>query len=77
MLTNTSSGSLWRLFQISGSLSRAQCLFHKELLDLPHYRTLIEQDLSRTFGDALQVTTTVWPGPTRPRRRGAFNPTPA
>lgn len=49
----------------------------KELLDLPHYRTLIEQDLSRTFGDTLRVTTTVWPGPARPRRRGAFNPTPA
>lgn len=54
-----------------------QHLFHKELLDLPEYRTLTEQEISKTFGVMLKLTTTLSPERGRPRRGGGFGPTPA
>lgn len=52
-------------------------LFHKELLDLPKYRTLTELELSRWFGVVLLVTTVLSPEPGRPRHWRGVGPAPA
>jgi hypothetical protein len=51
--------------------------FHQELLDMPDYRTCVEEELSRTFQVGLAVATSLHPESRGLRRHGGFGKTPA
>ena len=51
--------------------------FHKELLELPEYRSCVEKELSKTFGIELQVLTALHPERRGPRHKGMFGQAPA
>jgi hypothetical protein len=51
--------------------------FHQELLDIPDYRSCVEEELARTFRTQLSVVTTVHPERRGLRRNGVFGKTPA
>jgi hypothetical protein len=51
--------------------------FHRELLDMPEYRTCVEEELTRTFGVQLFVATAAHPDSRRLHRNGLFGNRPA
>jgi hypothetical protein len=51
--------------------------FHQELLDMPDYRSCVEEELARTFRIRLSVVTAVHPESRGVRRHGVFGKTPA
>ena len=51
--------------------------FHQELLDMPDYRSYVEEELTRTFGMQLSVVTAAYPESRGLRRPGVFGKAPA
>jgi hypothetical protein len=51
--------------------------FHQELLDLPDYRSCVEEELARTFQVRLSVVTAVSPANRHLPRQRPFRETPA
>jgi hypothetical protein len=51
--------------------------FHQELLDMPDYRSCVEEELARTFRMRLSVVTAMHPESRGLRRNGVFGKTPA
>jgi hypothetical protein len=51
--------------------------FHQELLDMPDYRSYLEEELARTFQVPLSVVTALYPESRGLHRKGAFGKTPA
>jgi hypothetical protein len=51
--------------------------FHQELLDLPDYRSCVEEELTRTFRTQLSVVTAAHPESRSLRHLGVFGKTPA
>ena len=51
--------------------------FHQELLDMPDYRSCVEEELTRTFQVRLSVMTALYPDSRHLSRRGSFGKTPA
>jgi hypothetical protein len=51
--------------------------FHQELLDMPDYRTCVEEELARMFHVRLSVVTALYPESADLHRKGAFSKTPA
>jgi len=51
--------------------------FHQELLDMPDYRSCVEEELARTFQVRLSVVTALYPESRHLPRQGTFGKTPA
>ena len=51
--------------------------FHQELLDMPDYRSCVEEELVRTFHVRLSVVTALYPESRHLSRQGTFGKTPA
>jgi hypothetical protein len=51
--------------------------FHQELLDMPDYRSCVEEELARRFRVRLSVATGVVSGKPPPSAKGTFGKTPA
>jgi hypothetical protein len=51
--------------------------FHQELLEIPDYRTCVEEELARMFHVRLSVQTALYPESGGLQRKGAFSKTPA
>jgi hypothetical protein len=51
--------------------------FHQELLDMPDYRSQVEEELARRFQVRLSVVTALYPESRHLSRQGTFGKTPA
>ena len=51
--------------------------FHQELLDMPDYRSCVEEELARTFQVRLSVVTALYPESRHLPHQGTFGKTPA
>jgi hypothetical protein len=51
--------------------------FHQELLDMPDYRSCVEEELARTFQVRLSVVTALYPESRHLLHQGTFGKTPA
>jgi len=51
--------------------------FHQELLDMPDYRSCVEEELARTFQVRLSVATALYPESRHLPHQGTFGKTPA
>jgi hypothetical protein len=51
--------------------------FHQELLDMPDYRSCVEEELARTFQVRLSVVTALYPDSRHLLHQGTFGRTPA
>ena len=51
--------------------------FHQELLDMPDYRSCVEEELVRTFQVRLSVVTALYPEGRHLSQQGTFGKTPA
>jgi hypothetical protein len=51
--------------------------FHQELLDMPDYRSCVEEELARTFQVRLSVLTALYPEHRHLSQQGTFRKTPA
>jgi hypothetical protein len=51
--------------------------FHQELLDMPDYRSCVEEELARTYQVRLSVVTALYPESRRLPHQGTFGTTPA
>jgi hypothetical protein len=51
--------------------------FHQELLDMPDYRSCVEEELARTFQVRLSVVTALYPESRHLPQQGTFGKTPA
>jgi len=51
--------------------------FHQELLDMPDYRSCVEEELTRTFRMRLSVVTAAYPESRGLLRHGVFGKSPA